>query len=481
MSLKSSNKVDTNRWQLEVAVDAATFNSAVDHAYKKQKNRINIPGFRKGKAPRAFIEKFYGSDVFYDDAINEVYPDALEGAVKDAKLDMIQDKVDFDLVSADANGLVFKATITVKPEVSIENYKGIKASKKSAEVADEELDAELKKIQDRNSRMVTVEDRPAANDDIVDIDFEGFMDGKAFEGGKAENYTLTLGAGQFIPGFEEQIVGKNSGDEFDVNVTFPEDYQAEDLKGKPAVFKVKLHEIKMKELPELDDDFAKDVSDFDTLDEYKADMKKHLGEQKAEAVQDDVDNQLIDALVEALQGEIPQAMYENKVNDDIRDFSYRLQNQGLDIQSYMKYTGMDAAKLRDAFMPQAERQVKIRLALEKIAELEKLAVSDEDIENEYKKMAENYQMEADKVKAVVNKEDLAKDIAVEKAIEFVRSNAEVTDAAPETTAEDSKEAETTEKKEAKKPAAKKVAAKKTTAKKAATKSAEKAVKEDSAE
>lgn len=470
MSLKSSNKVDTNRWQLEVAVDTATFNTAVDHAYKKQKNRINIPGFRKGKAPRAFIEKFYGSDVFYDDAINEVYPDALDSAVKEAKLDMIQDKVDFDLVSADANGLVFKATVTVKPEVSIDSYKGIKASKKSAEVTEEELNAELKKVQDRNSRVVTVENRPAANDDIVDIDFEGFTDGKAFEGGKAENYTLTLGAGQFIPGFEEQIVGKNTGDEFDVNVTFPEDYQAEDLKGKLAVFKVKLHEIKMKELPELDDDFAKDVSDFDTLDEYKADTKKHLEEHKTEEVQDDVDNQLIDALVEALQGEIPQAMYNNKVNDDIRDFSYRLQNQGLDIQSYMKYTGMDAAKMRDAFMPQAERQVKIRLALEKIAGLENLTVAEEDIENEYKKMAENYQMEIDKIKTVVNKEDLGKDIAVEKAIEFVRNHAEITDAAPEEAKNDSAKKET-KKVAAKKPAAKKTTSKKTTAKKSQEKTA----------
>ncbi|WOC31019.1 MULTISPECIES: trigger factor [Caproicibacterium] len=479
MNLKSSNKVDTNRWQLEVAVDAATFNNAVDHAYKKQKNRINIPGFRKGKAPRAFIEKFYGSEVFYDDAINEVYPDALEGAVKEAKLDMIQDKVDFDLVSANADGLVFKATITVKPEVSIENYKGIKATKKSAEVTEEELDSELKKIQDRNARVVTVEDRPAANDDIVDIDFEGFIDDKAFDGGKAENYTLTLGAGQFIPGFEEQIVGKKTGDEFDVHVTFPEDYQAEDLKGKSAVFKVKLHEIKMKELPELDDDFAKDVSDFDTIDEYKADLKKHLQEHKTEEVQDDVDNQLIDTLVESLQGEIPQAMYNNKANEDIRDFSYRLQNQGLDIQSYMKYTGMDAAKMRDAFLPQAERQVKIRLALEKIAEIEKLAASEEDIANEYKKMAENYQMEIDKIKAVVNQEDLAKDIAVEKAIELVRDNAVVTEEAPEAADGEKKE---TKKVVAKKPAAKKTAAKKATAKKATAKKAEdKTADEDSAE
>lgn len=463
MSLKSSNKVDTNRWQLEVTVDAATFNSAVDHTYKKEKGRINISGFRKGKAPRSFIEKLYGTDVFYNGAIEEVYPAALEEAVKGSKLEIIPNTFeDFSVVSADEkNGLVFKVTTTIKPEVTIDNYKGIKASRKSAEVTDEELADELKKVQDRNSRVVTVEDRPAANDDIVDIDFEGFMDGKPFDGGKAENYTLTLGAGQFIPGFEDQIVGKNTDDEFDVNVTFPEDYQAEDLKGKPAVFKVKLHEIKVKELPELDDDFAKDVSEFDTLDAYKADVKKHLEESKKESVQDDVDNQLIDSMVASLKGDIPQAMYDNKANDDIRDFSYRLQSQGLDIHTYMKYTGMDAAKMRDAFAPQAERQVKIRLALEKIAGIEKLSASEEDIEGEYKKMAENYQTDVEKIKAAINKEDVAKDLAVEKAIEFVRSNADVTDATPEEGKKPTKKASTAKKATAKKTTAKKATAKKT--------------------
>ena len=303
MSLNSSTQVETNRWQLEVSVDANTFNTAVDHAYKKQKNRIVIPGFRKGKAPRAFIEKYYGPDIFYEDAINEVYPDALEEAVKESKLDMIQDKVDFDLVSADKeNGLVFKATITVKPEISIQNYTGIPATRKSTEVTDEDVAAELARVQDRNSRMVTVEDRPAENGDVTDIDFEGFLDGEPFEGGKSENFSLRLGSNQFIPGFEDQIVGHNTGDEFDVNVTFPDDYQAEDLRGQSVLFKVKLHEIKKKELPALDDEFAKDVSEFDTLDEYKADLKKHLEERKQEQVKDDVDNQLIDKLVELVEG-----------------------------------------------------------------------------------------------------------------------------------------------------------------------------------
>ena len=432
MSLNSSTQVETNRWQLEVSVDANTFNTAVDHAYKKQKNRIVIPGFRKGKAPRAFIEKYYGPDIFYEDAINEVYPDALEEAVKESKLDMIQDKVDFDLVSADKeNGLVFKATITVKPEISIQNYTGIPATRKSTEVTDEDVAAELARVQDRNSRMVTVEDRPAENGDVTDIDFEGFLDGEPFEGGKSENFSLRLGSNQFIPGFEDQIVGHNTGDEFDVNVTFPDDYQAEDLRGQSVLFKVKLHEIKKKELPALDDEFAKDVSEFDTLDEYKADLKKHLEERKQEQVKDDVDNQLIDKLVELVEGEIPPAMYMNKANDDLRDFGYRLQSQGLDMQTYLKYTGQDVQTMRANFLPQAERQVKLRLALEKIAALENLVASDEEIEDEYKKLAENYKMDVEKVKNLVASEDLAKDIAVEKAIDFVRDHANVTDAPAE--------------------------------------------------
>ena len=432
MSLNSSTQVETNRWQLEVSVDANTFNTAVDHAYKKQKNRIVIPGFRKGKAPRAFIEKYYGPDIFYEDAINEVYPDALEEAVKESKLDMIQDKVDFDLVSADKeNGLVFKATITVKPEISIQNYTGIPATRKSTEVTDEDVAAELARVQDRNSRMVTVEDRPAENGDVTDIDFEGFLDGEPFEGGKSENFSLRLGSNQFIPGFEDQIVGHNTGDEFDVNVTFPDDYQAEDLRGQSVLFKVKLHEIKKKELPALDDEFAKDVSEFDTLDEYKADLKKHLEERKQEQVKDDVDNQLIDKRVELVEGEIPPAMYMNKANDDLRDFGYRLQSQGLDLQTYLKYTGQDVQTMRANFLPQAERQVKLRLALEKIAALENLVASDEEIEDEYKKLAENYKMDVEKVKNLVASEDLAKDIAVEKAIDFVRDHANVTDAPAE--------------------------------------------------
>lgn len=365
MALKSSNKVDTNRYQLEVEIDGETFEKAVDQAYHKQNKKIVIPGFRKGKAPRAFVEKYYGQEVFYEDAINALYPDALEEAVNEAKLDMIEDKIDFDLVSAGKDGLVFKATITTKPEVQIEGYKGIEAKKAKVAVTDEAVDTEIAKVQDRNSRMVTVEDRAAQNGDIAVIDFEGFVDDVAFEGGKAENFSLTLGSGQFIPGFEEQIVDHKTGEEFDIKVTFPEDYQAKELAGKEAVFKIKLHEIKMKELPEVDDDFVKDVSDFDTLDEYKADVRKKLEDAAEAQAKDGVENQLIDKLVELVQAEIPEAMYTNRMNDDVRDFAYRLQSQGLNLNTYLQYTGMNMDGLRQSFRPQAERQVKVRLALEK--------------------------------------------------------------------------------------------------------------------
>ncbi|MFU0833120.1 MAG: Trigger factor [Oscillospiraceae bacterium] len=425
MSLKSTTQVEKNRYQLEVLVDAEEFEKAVDAAYHKEKKRIVIPGFRKGKAPRKFIEKYYGENVFYDEAINSVYPGALEQAIKEANLEMVEDKIDFDLVSAGKDGLVFKATITTKPEVEIEGYKGIPATKKVVTVTDADVDAEIEKVRDRNSRMVTVEDREAQNGDTVVIDFDGYVDGEAFSGGKAENYSLQLGSGQFIPGFEDQVVGHKTGDEFDVNVKFPDDYGAKELAGKDAVFKIKLHEIKMKELPQVDDDFVKDVSEFDTLDAYRADIKEKLEKAREAQAKDDLDNKLIDEVISKLKADIPQAMFENKINEDIRDFSYRLQSQGLNIDTYMKYTGQDINAIRDQFRPQAERQVKLRLALEKIAELENIVPSDEDVEKEYTKLAEAYKMDVEKVKAFIRKEDLAKDIAVEKAFDLVRDSAVV--------------------------------------------------------
>ena len=428
MSLKSQNKIDTNRVELEVVVDAETFEKGLAAAFKKQSKKISIPGFRKGKAPRAFVEKYFGKEVFYEDAVNALYPDALDEAVKEAGLEVIQDKIDFDVKEVGPQGFTFTAALTTKPEVTIENYKGIEAVKKSAEVTDEDIDAEIKKVQERTSRMVTVEDRAAQNDDIAVIDFEGFLDGEPFEGGKGENYSLTLGSGQFIPGFEEQIVGHNTGDEFEVNVTFPEDYQAEELKGKATTFKCKLHEIKMKELPEVDDEFVKDVSEFDTLADYKEDLKKKLAESKEKEAADDLENQLIDKLVELVQGEIPEAMYENKIADSIREFGYRLQSQGLNLDTYMKYTGMNVDQMKEGFRPQAERQVKLRLALEKIAALEELKAGEEDLNQEYQKIAEQYKMEADKIKELIPAAELEKDICVEKAINLVRDNANIKDA-----------------------------------------------------
>ena len=429
MSLKSSNQVATNRYQLEIELPGDVFEKAVEQVYRKENKKITIPGFRKGKAPRAFVEKFYGSQVFYEDAINSLYPAALEEAVKEAGVEFVEDKVDFDLVSAGKDGLCFKVTITTKPEVSIENYKGIAIEKKPVKVTDEDVDAEVRKVQERNSRMVTVEDREAQNGDITVIDYEGFVDGVAFEGGKAENATLNLGSNTFIPGFEDQIAGHKTGEEFDINVKFPEEYHAAELAGKDAVFKIKLHEIKMKELPEVDDDFVKDVSDFDTVDAYKADVRTKLTESAENRSKNEVENAILDKLVELVQAEIPEAMYENRINDDVRDFAYRLQSQGLNLDTYMKYTGMDNNALRGSFRAQAERQVKVRLALEKIAQLENIQPTDEELDAEYEKIAKSYEMEADKVKAFIAKEDLAKDVAVEKAMSIVRDNAVVTEAA----------------------------------------------------
>lgn len=422
MNLKSSNKVDTNRYQLEIAVEPKEFESAVEKAYKKEAGKITIPGFRKGKAPRAFIEKYYGKEVFYDSAINSIYPDALDEAVKEANIEVIDDKIDFDIVEVGENGLIFKATLTVKPEVKIDNYKGIEVSPVNVEVTDEDINDEIERVRERNSRLITVEDREAQNGDIAVIDFEGFCDGVAFEGGKAEKYSLGLGEGQFIAGFEDQVIGHKPGEEFDIVVTFPEEYQAKDLAGKEAVFKIKLHEIKKKELPEVDDEFVKDVSEFDTLDQYKESLKNQLTEQFEKKAKDDVENQMIDKLIELVEAEVPEAMYNNKIKEMAREFEYRLKSQGLDINSYMKYTGMDSQKFKESFKPQAERQVKLRLALEKIADLENLEATEEDLENEYKKIAERYSMEVEKIKNIIPKSELTKDIVVEKAIDLVRDN-----------------------------------------------------------
>jgi trigger factor len=429
MGLNSSNKIDTNQYELEVSVDQEKFEAAVEQAFRKNVRKINVPGFRKGKAPRSIVEKMYGEGVFYEDAINILYPDAYQDAVKEAGIEPV-DKADVEIVSVGKDGFTFKAKVTVRPEVEVGEYKGLKAEKVVETVTDEEVESELKRVQERNARIITVEGRPAQKGDTAVIDFEGFVDGTAFEGGKAEGHSLELGSGQFIPGFEDQIVGHNPGDEFDVNVKFPEDYGAKELAGKDATFKVKLSEIKNKELTPLDDEFAKDVSEFDTLELYKADIRKKLQETKDHKAKDDVENKLIDEVIAGLKAEIPEVMFERSVDSMVNDFDYRLQMQGLNLQSYLQYTGMELSSFRKTFREQAERQVKIRLALEKIAEIEKFEVNDEEIEAEYKKAAEQYGVELEKVKNLLNADDVRKDILSNKAVDLIHSTAVVTEVAP---------------------------------------------------
>ncbi len=423
MALKQANKVETNRVELEIEVGAEAFEQAVSTAYRKNIGKMNIPGFRKGKAPRAYVEKIYGEGVFYEDAVNALYPSALDEAIAQSGYEYVEDKVDLDVVSVGKEGLCFKAVITVKPEVEVTEYKGLKAAKKSTAVKETEIQEALEQLQDRNSRLVTVEDRAAQNGDTVVFDFDGYMDDEAFEGGKAENHSLVLGSGQFIPGFEDQIVGKKTGEEFDVDVTFPEEYHATELAGKPAVFKCKLHEIKVKELPELNDDFAKDCSEFDTLEELKADTKEKIKKQKEHAANEAFETELMEQLIANLKGEIPEAMYENRVNDSVRDFGYRLQSQGLNLDTYLQYTGMDMEAFRKGFREQAEKSVKLRLALEKIAQLENVEPTAEEVEAEFAKFAEQYKMEVEQIKSMIPEGELVKDLAVGKAMDIVKAAA----------------------------------------------------------
>lgn len=429
MSLKSRNKPTGNQVELEFTIEKEAFDKAVDAAYRKNVGKMNVPGFRKGKAPKAIIEKMYGKGVFYDDALNALIPDAFEAALDEAGEKPVG-QPEFDIVSLEGD-VVIKAAFPVKPEVTVKNYKGYAVERTVAPTTDEEVDAEIAQVRSRNSRTVDITDRPAADGDIAVIDYEGFVDGKPFEGGKGEKHNLTLGSGQFIPGFEAQIVGHNPGDEFDVVVTFPEDYHAKELAGKEATFKTVLHEIKFNELPALDDDFAKDVSEFDTFDEYKADVKAKITDRHVKAADAEVEEKLIDALIDNLEADIPEAMFVNETENQLRDYDNRLRMQGLDLGTYLKYTGLDLDKMREQFRPRAERQVKTRLALEKIAELENLTVTDEDTEAEIKKIADMYGLETDKVKEQVSPDMLAEDIRVGKAVDIVKANAVITDKAPE--------------------------------------------------
>ena len=428
MSLKETKKLGANRYELEITIDAEKFGEAIRKAYDQQKDKINVPGFRKGKAPYAMVMKMYGEEAFFEEALNILYPEAVDEAINESGLKVINDKMDFDMVSiSKEEGVDFKVAVTTYPEIEIGEYKGLKAEKVIVKVEDSEIDAQVKSMAERNARMVSVEDRAAAMGDTVVIDFEGFKDGVAFDGGKAEGHTLELGSGAFIPGFEEQLVGKNIGDEFEITVTFPEEYGAEDLAGKEAVFKIKLHEIKLRELPVIDDEFAKDVSEFDTLDELKADLKAKALEQKAKFADEEAENDLVQQIVDSIKGEIPEAMFESRLNQSVEEFGYRLQMQGLDLQTYLKYSNTSLEDFKATFRPQAESQVKFRLALEKIVELEKIEATEEDLEGRFEEMAKQYNMEVEAVKNAIPAEELAKDIAVGKAIDFVKENAVITE------------------------------------------------------
>ena len=432
MTLKETKNVETNRYQLEILIDGEQFREAIKQAYRKQGKKITVPGYRPGKAPLAMIEARYGSEVFFEDALNLLYSDAVEAAINESGLKVIDDKMDFELVSiSKEDGVDFKVSVTTYPEIELTEYKGLKAERPLVKVEAAEVNAEIKSLQERNARMVSVEDRAAKKGDTVVIDFEGFVDGVAFDGGKAEGHSLELGSGQFIPGFEDQIIGKNIDDEFDINVTFPENYGAENLAGKPAVFKIKLHEIKLRELPAADDEFAKDVSEFDTLKELKADLKKKAVERKKKAAEEAVENILVQQIVDGIKGEIPEAMFTNRLNQSVEEFGYRLQSQGMSLDMYLQYTGSTIEQFRETFRPQAEMQVKYRLALEKIVELEDIKADEAAVEAEYAKIAEGYGMQVDQVKAVIPASEIEKDVAVGKAIDFVKENAVITDAVDE--------------------------------------------------
>lgn len=421
--LKSANKTETNIYTLEVSVSGEDFNKAILKAYNKQKNKIQLPGFRKGKAPLKMIEKFYGEGVFYEDALDIVYPGVVGDAIKEAGIEPVAAPHDLDVTKIGKDGVEMTMKVTVKPEISIDNYKGIEADKGDASVCADDVKKELASMQERNARVVTVDDRKAKKNDIAVIDFEGFVDGVAFDGGKGENYELTLGSGQFIPGFEEQIIGHKTGDEFDVNVTFPTEYTPE-LAGKEAVFKVVLHEIKMKELPTLDDDFAKDVDDeVDTLAELKKKIKAELSDKKKEDVEKDFESAVLEKVVDLVEGEIPEVMYDNKLEDDVKDYENRLSQQGIPLDTYLQYMGMDRDKFKESMRDNAVKQVKLQLAVEKIAELEKIEATDEEAEAQLKEMADMYQLDVEQIKKWVNIEDVKKDVVGKKTVDFLVANA----------------------------------------------------------
>ena len=429
MNLISCEKLEKSMVELQFSIDAETFKAAVNNAFKREGKKYAIPGFRKGKAPRRMIEKMYGSDIFHYDAVNDLFPEAYEAAVKEAKIDVVG-RPDPEVVSmSEADGVVLKVKVAVKPEVELGEYAGLTVTKEAKNVNEADVDAEVKRMQDRNGRLLTREGA-AENGDTVDIDFEGFVDGKAFEGGKAEHYSLVLGSGSFIPGFEDQVVGHSAGEEFDVNVKFPEEYGAAELAGKDATFKIKLHEVKYKELPALDDDFAKDVSEYDTLDELKDSIRNNIKTNLDKQAEQKVENDLMDQVITNMKADIPDAMVDSRIDELVQDFEYRISQQGLKLADYLKYMGMNIEQFRAQFKEQADKQVKMRLAMEAIVAKEGITASDEEFEEEVKRIADAYKMEADKVKSIVDAAAVKADLAINKAIDFVKEKANVVTAEP---------------------------------------------------
>ena len=420
--LVSAEKTGKNEFTVELSISAEAFAAAVNKAYNKEKNSINVPGFRKGKAPRAFIEKMYGENVFYESALDIAFPEAYEEALAEAKIDPVDNPFDFDIKTIGKEGVSLTCKVTVKPEITLKGYKGIKAEKAVVNVADEDVEADLNRKVEANARIITVEDRAVENGDIAVIDFEGFVDGVAFEGGKAEEHELEIGSGSFIPGFEEQIIGHNIGEEFDVNVKFPTEYTPE-LADKDAVFKIKLHAIKTKELPEVDDEFVKDISEFDTLDELKADIRKTLTEQREASAKRNFENAVFDKLAELVTEEIPEAMVKRTAENMVSEFRYNVESQGIPFETYLQYLGMTVEGMMENYKGAAEKEVKIQLALEKIAELENIEVSDEDVEAEYTAMSERYGVDVETVKKAVMADTVKKELSSRKASAIVTDSA----------------------------------------------------------
>ena len=421
MAIKAK-QLEKNKYEFSFTIEKPVFDAEIEKVYRKNAPKMNIPGFRRGKAPRHIIEKMYGATVFYDEALDNLLPEAYEKALGETKLEAVS-RPELDIVSIDDNGVCLKAAVWVKPEVEISEYKGITVDREAVNVTEEDILKEIDLTRERNARMLTVEDRAAEDGDTAVIDFEGFVDGVAFEGGKGENYSLRLGSGSFIPGFEDQVIGHKTGEEFDINVTFPEEYGAENLAGKAAVFKIKLREIKVKELPVLDDEFVKDVSEFNTVDEYKEDVKKHLTERREAQEDNKVENALINALLENTTVDIPQCMIDNEVDGYVRDYEYRLRSQGGSLDMYFKYTGMTMEQLRENFKADAEKQVKTRLALGKVAKSEKLKALKKDLDAEYKKIASGYNVDVETVKTSIPAESISEDIVLRKAVDFIKENA----------------------------------------------------------